>query len=180
MTQLWVAGAHLNLVFLLLTPRFHYINHFDAFADIISMYNSKVLNVDEGTDDIAGGIVAIWNDRLLEDEKQIVLQNNFYPTMLAFAERSWIGGGSEYYDGMGTMLPTDTSLSTFKEYVNFEQRMLWHKSNTLANEPFAYVKQTDIVWHITDAFPNDGDLTKVFPPEVELSSNGSYEYEVSV
>ena len=180
MTQLWSYRGTPQAGIPAIDSRFHYINHFDAFADIISMYNSKVLNADEGTDDIAGGIVAIWNDRLLEDEKQIVLQNNFYPTMLAFAERSWIGGGSEYYDGMGTMLPTDTSLSTFKEYVNFEQRMLWHKSNTLANEPFAYVKQTDIVWHITDAFPNDGDLTKVFPPEVKLSSNGSYEYEDKV
>lgn len=180
MTQLWSYRGTPQPGIPAIDSRFHYINHFDAFADIISMYNSKVLNADEGSNDIAGGIVAIWNDRLLEDEKQIVLQNNFYPTMLAFAERSWMGGGSEYYDDMGTMLPTDTSSVTFKEYVNFEQRMLWHKSNTLANEPFAYVKQTDILWHITDAFPNEGDLTKVFPPEVELSSNGSYEYDGKV
>ena len=180
MTQLWSYRGTPQPGIPAIDSRFHYINHFDAFADIISMYNSKVLNADEGSNDIAGGIVAIWNDRLLEDEKQIVLQNNFYPTMLAFAERSWMGGGSEYYDDMGTMLPTDTSSVTFKEYVNFEQRMLWHKSNTLANEPFAYVKQTDILWHITDAFPNEGDLTKIFPPEVELSSNGSYEYDGKV
>lgn len=176
MTQLWSYRGTAQAGIPAIDSRFHYINHFDAFADIISMYNSKVLNADEGSDDIAGGIVAIWNDRLLENEKQIVLQNNFYPTMLAFAERSWMGGGSEYYDDMGTMLPTDTSSLTFKEYADFEKRMLWHKSNTLANEPFAYVKQTDIQWHITDAFPNDGDLTKVFPPEEKLSSNGSYEY----
>ena len=176
MTQLWSYRGTPQPGIPAIDSRFHYINHYDPFADIIALYNSKILNVNEGSNDIAGGIVAIWNDRPLEDESQIVLQNNFYPAMLAFAERSWIGGGSEYYDELGTMLPTDTLSKTFKKFQNFENRMLWHKSNTFADEPFAYVKQTDIKWHITDAFPNQGDLTKVFPPEKELSLNGIYKY----
>ena len=177
MTQLWSYRGTPQPGIPAIDSRFHYINHFDPFADIIALYNSKILNVNEGSDDIAGGIVAIWNDRLLENDTQIVLQNNFYPTMLAFAERSWMGGGSEYYDKLGTMLPTDTLSKTFKEFQNFEERMLWHKSNTFADEPFAYVKQTDIEWHITDAFPNQGDLTKAFPPEEELNLNGIYKYK---
>ncbi|NLC50060.1 MAG: family 20 glycosylhydrolase, partial [Bacteroidales bacterium] len=154
MTQLWSYRGTPQPGIPAIDSRFHYINHFDTFADIVSLYNSKILNVDEGSDDIAGGIVAVWNDRLLENEEQIVLQNNFYPSMLAFAERSWLGGGSEYYDDKGTMLPTDTNDPIFKAFVNFEERMIWHKNNTLTNEPFAYVKQTDVKWHITDAFPN--------------------------
>ncbi len=154
MTQLWSYRGTPQPGIPAIDSRFHYINHFDTFADIISLYNSKILNVDEGSDDIAGGIVAVWNDRLLENEEQIVLQNNFYPSMLAFAERSWLGGGSEYYDDKGTMLPTDTNDPIFKAFVNFEERMIWHKNNTLTNEPFAYVKQTDVKWHITDAFPS--------------------------
>lgn len=177
MTQLWSYRGKPQPGIPAIDSRFHYINHFDTFADIISLYNSKVLNVDKGSNDIAGGIVAVWNDRLLEDETQIVLQNNFYPSMLAFAERSWLGGGSEYYDDKGTMLPTDTNDPIFKAFVDFEERMIWHKSNTLANEPFAYVKQTDVKWNITDAFPNNGDLTQVFPPEEGLSPNGSYTYK---
>ncbi len=177
MTQLWSYRGTPQPGIPAIDSRFHYINHFDAFADIVSLYNSKVLNVDEGSEDIAGGIVAIWNDRLLEDEKQIVLQNNFYPSMLAFAERSWLGGGSEYYDDNGTMLPTDTNDPVFKAFVDFEKRMIWHKNNTLTNEPFAYVKQTDVKWHITDAFPNDGNLSQVFPPEEALSPTNSYTYK---
>ncbi len=177
MTQLWSYRGAPQPGIPAIDSRFHYINHFDAFADIVSLYNSKVLNVDEGSDDIAGGIVAVWNDRLLEDEKQIVLQNNFYPSMLAFAERSWLGGGSEYYDDNGTMLPTDTNDPVFKAFVDFENRMIWHKKNTLTNEPFAYVKQTDVKWHITDAFPNDGNLSQVFPPEEALSTTDSYTYK---
>ena len=177
MTQLWSYRGTPQPGIPAIDSRFHYINHFDTFADIVSLYNSKILNVDEGSDDIAGGIVAVWNDRLLENEEQIVLQNNFYPSMLAFAERSWLGGGSEYYDDKGTMLPTDTNDPIFKAFVNFEERMIWHKNNTLTNEPFAYVKQTDVKWHITDAFPNDGNLSQVFPPEEALSPTDTYIYK---
>ena len=177
MTQLWSYRGVPQPGIPAIDSRFHYINHFDPFADIVSLYNSKVLNVDEGSDDIAGGIVAVWNDRLLEDETQIVLQNNFYPSMLAFAERSWLGGGSEYYDDNGTMLPTNTNDPVFKAFVDFENRMIWHKNNTFINEPFAYVKQTDVKWHITDAFPNNGNLSLVFPPEEALNTTNSYTYE---
>lgn len=176
MTQLWSYRGTPQPGIPAIDSRFHYINHFDTFADIVALYNSKILNVDHGSDDIAGGIVAIWNDRLLEDESQIVLQNNFYPSMLAFAERSWLGGGSEYFDDKGTMLPTDTNDQAFKAFVDFEERMIWHKNNTFANEPMAYVKQTDVKWHITDAFPNEGDLTQIFPPEEAISPNNTYIY----
>lgn len=46
--------------------------------------------------------------------------------------------------------------------------MLWHKEHTFKGYPFAYVKQTNVKWNITDAFPNGGDMDKVFPPEQEL------------
>ena len=177
MTQLWSYRGTPQPGIPAIDSRFHYINHFDTFADIVALYNSRVLNVDQGSNDIAGGIVAIWNDRLLEDESQIVLQNNFYPSMLAFAERSWMGGGSEYFDDKGTMLPTDTNNLIFKAFVDFEDRMIWHKNNTLANEPMAYVKQTNVKWHITDAFPNEGDLTQVFPPEEDLNPDDTYIYK---
>lgn len=177
MTQLWSYRGTPQVGIPAIDSRFHYINHFDTFADIVALYNSKVLNVDQGSDDIAGGIVAIWNDRLLEDESQIVLQNNFYPSMLAFAERSWMGGGSEYFDANGTMLPTDTNNIVFKEFADFEERMIWHKNNTLTNEPTAYVKQTNVKWHITDAFPNHGNLSEVFPPEEALSFANTYMYK---
>jgi hypothetical protein len=177
MTQLWSYRGTPQPGIPAIDSRFHYINHFDTFADIVALYNSKVLNVDEGSENIAGGIVAIWNDRLLENEEQIVLQNNFYPSMLAFAERSWLGRGSEYYDNRGTMLPTDTNDTVFKEFVDFEERMIWHKEHTLPNEPMAYVKQTNVKWQITDAFPNDGNLSQVFPPEEELNHNFTYIYK---
>ncbi len=178
MAQLWSYRGKAQPGIPAVDSRFHYINHFDAFADIIALYNSRILNSSQGSIDIAGGIIAIWNDRLLPNDEQIVLQNNFYPSMLAFAERSWRGGGSEYFDHNGTMLPSDENDSVFKEFADFESRMLWHKDNVFSDEPFAYVKQTDIKWRITDAFPNGGNLSMSFPPETELSESYQYNNEI--
>lgn len=52
--------------------------------------------------------------------------------------------------------------------------MLWHKEHTFKGYPFAYVKQTNVKWNITDAFPNGGDMDKVFPPEQELKDTYHY------
>lgn len=154
--------------------RFHYINHFDPFGDIVALYNSRIYNQVQGSDDIAGSILAIWNDRYLPTEKDIMLQNYFYPNMLAFAERTWRGGGSEYFDKNGVILPTDENDPVFIEFADFEQRLLWHKKYNFANEPFPYVKQTDVKWLITDQFPNEGDLEMSFPPEEEISDSYTY------
>jgi len=96
-TQLWSYRGKAQPGIPAIDSRFHYINHFDAFGDIVALYNSRVYNAKRGSGDLAGSILAVWNDRLLPDEKQILMQNHFYPNMLAFAERTWKGGGSEYF-----------------------------------------------------------------------------------
>ena len=173
-TQLWSYRGKAQPGIPAIDSRFHYINHFDTFGDIIALYNSRIYNTYQGSDDIAGSILAIWNDRLLPTEQDIMLQNYFYPNMLAFAERTWRGGGTEYFDNKGVILPTDQNDPVFIEFANFEDRMLWHKKVVFENEPFPYVKQTDVKWHITDPFPNNGDLAKSFPPETELSDSYTY------
>lgn len=174
MTHLWSYRGKAQPGIPAIDSRFHYLNHFDTFGDLIALYNSKIYNVEQGSDDIAGTILAIWNDRLVQPEQNTILENNFYPNMLAMAERAWCGGGTEYFDKNGTILPGENS-EEFKAFADFERRMLWHKAHTFQGYPFAYVKQTNVKWNITDAFPNGGNLTKVFPPEEELKE--SYRYE---
>lgn len=176
MTHLWSSFGKAQEGIPTIDSKYHYLNHYDIFADIVSLYNSKVYNHTEGSDDIAGAILAIWNDRIVTPEQNIVLENNLYSNMLALAERTWLGGGTEYYDVKGTNLDT-TSTPEFEAFVDFERRMLHQKSENFDGYPFAYVKQTNVKWHITDAFPNGGDLTKVFPPEQELSDSYSYDGE---
>jgi len=174
MTQLWSYRGKAQPGIPAIDCRFHYANHFDLFGDIVALYNSRICDKDSGDEDFSGSIVAFWNDRKLPDERNILLQNAFYPYMLALAERSWKGGGSEYFDGGGVILPPESS-RVFQEFADFERRMLRHKELTFAGEPFPYVRQTDVQWSVTDAFPNGGDLSRRFPPEEGLS--GSYTFE---
>ena len=173
MTQLWSYRGKAQAGIPAIDSRLHYINHFDAFADIIALYNSRILDTEQGNYDMAGSIIALWNDRYIMSEKDILLQNNFYPAMLALAERCWMGGGSEYFDKNGTVLPNRND-PVFKSFFDFEKRMLWHKKNNFSEYPFAYIKQTNVNWRITDPFPNKGDLLTSFPPEKELSDVYTY------
>lgn len=181
MTHLWSYRGKAQEGIPVIDSRFHYLNHFDTFGDIIGLYNSRIYNKEQGSDDMAGAIVAVWNDRLVAPERNIILENNFYPNVLALAERAWRGGGTEYFDKNGTILRSEEQ-PEFKAFADFEKRMLWHKEHTFKGYPFAYVKQTNVKWNITEAFPNEGDLTKVFPPEQELKDSYLYEgkeYKVS-
>ena len=173
MTHLWSYRGKAQPGIPAIDSKFHYLNHFDVFGDIVALYNSRIYDRAEGSEDIAGTILALWHDRLIDNEWNLVIENGLYPNMLAIAERAWRGGGTEYFDGLGTILPPEDT-EAFKEFADFEKRMLWHKEHTFKGYPFAYVKQTNVKWNITDAFPNGGDMDKVFPPEQELKDTYHY------
>ena len=174
MMQLWSYRGKAQKGIPAIDCRYHYANHFDTYADLVAMFNSRIYNQTEGSDDLAGCIVAFWNDRFIDNTPQLLAENNFYPYMLTLAERAWRGGGNCYFDGKGTLLWEDEpeQLAAFKE---FEDRLLWQKNTWLKEVPFPYVRQTQSEWKITDAFPNGGDLNKVFPPEEKEDS--VYQYE---
>lgn len=174
MVQLWSYRGKAQKGIPAIDCRYHYANHFDTYADLVAMFNSRIYNQPEGSDDLAGCIVAFWNDRFIDNTPQLLAENNFYPYMLTLAERAWRGGGNCYFDGKGTLLWEDEpeQLAAFKE---FEDRLLWQKNTWLKEVPFPYVRQTQSEWQITDAFPNGGDLNKVFPPEEKEDS--VYQYE---
>lgn len=170
MLQLWSYKAKQQEGIPAIDSKFHYLNHFDAFADIVGLYNSKIYGNNNSSNGIVGVIMAVWHDRYIDNEESIIIQNQFYPNMLAIAERSWAGGGREYFDVDGTNL-TPENLPAFAA---FERKMLWHKQHNFEGYPFAYVKQSDARWWITDAFPNDGDLTKSFPVETKIQKSYTY------
>lgn len=165
MTQMWsTAGSRIdgrpNI-----DCRYNYANHFDVFADVVGIYKSNIYYADKGNADIAGTISAYWNDRKTATQEDIVAQNNMYANVLASAERAWIGGGKAYIETGGTMLPNGGD--EYEEFADWERRFLFHKANCLSNEPIPYVKQTNVRWRITDAFPNEGNAAAVFAPEAQ-------------
>ena len=174
MMQMWSFRGAVTPGIPHIDSKFHYTNHFDTFADLVALYNSRVYDRPQGDADVVGAIIALWHDRLLASEENMLLENNFYPSMLALAERTWLGGGSQYFNGDGTMMWNEKT-ETYQAFADFEKRMLWHKEKHFQGYPFGYVKQTNVKWNITDAFPNGGDVAKVFPPEQGLKD--SYEYD---
>jgi len=168
MTQLWSYKGKAQSGIPAIDSKFHYLNHYDVFGDIVALYNSRIGNVSYGNNDVTGSILAVWNDRILNTEKDIIQQNSFYPAMLALAERAWLGGGSEYFDADGVVLNYDNK-SVFQQFVDFEDRLLYYKAKKFTGYPFPYVKQTNVKWNITEPFPNNGKLETMFPPEKKLA-----------
>lgn len=163
MTQMWSTSGRAVSGIPNIDCRYNYTNHFDVFADLVGIYKSNIYYQQQGTDDVAGTISCPWNDRKTPTQTDIIKQNNFYANVLASAERAWIGGGKQYIETGGTMLPN--SGDEYDEFADWERRFLFHKANSLKDEPIPYVRQTNVRWRISDAFPNGGDVTAVFPPE---------------
>ena len=178
LAQMWGTRGYLASGKANIDSRYNYTNHFDVFADLVGIYKSNIYYHEKGTPEVAGSISGCWNDRKVADEKAIMAQNNVWANVIATAERTWIGGGKQYIDNMtntpanlkadgghgGVMLPN--SGDEYEEFKSWETRFLFHKANSLKNEPIPYVMQTNVRWRISDAFPNGGSETAAFGPEV--------------
>lgn len=173
MTQMWSTSGRKVAGMPNIDCRYNYTNHFDVFADLVGIYKSNIYYQDRGDAEVAGTISAYWNDRKTPTQEDIIRQNNLYANVLASAERAWIGGGKQYIEVGGTTLPN--SGEEYDEFADWERRFLFHKANALKDEPIPYVKQTNVHWRITDAFPNGGDASAQLPPETE-GLKDSYTY----
>jgi hexosaminidase len=162
--QLWMEGAtkvskNKNIKYV--DSRHLYFNHMDPLESVITIFNRQICNLTEGNENALGGIVCVWNDRILATEEDVMKMNPVYPGMLTFAERSWQGGGSAGWTATIGQPETERAIA-FKE---FENRLLDQKKQYFKGLAFPYMKQADLVWDIYGPFDNGGDLSKVFAPE---------------
>jgi hypothetical protein len=173
MVHLWSFRGRLHDGIPAIDSRYHYTNHFDAFSDIVGLFHSNTGRVQQSNEQVAGAIIAPWNDRHVDSTEEILNQNIFYPSMLTLAERTWVGGGEHYVEERGVNIhpENEQEIELFKE---FENRMLHFKYTWFDGMPFPYVRQTHVKWHITDPFPNHGELSRVFPPEEEMQEKYIY------
>ena len=165
MTQMWSSNGKVINGLPNIDCRYNYTNHFDVFADLVGIYKSNIYYEQKGNANVAGTISAPWNDRKTATEEDIIKQNNFYANVIASAERAWIGGGEQYIEKGGTTLPN--SGKEYEEFADWERRFLFHKANSLKDEPIPYVKQTNVRWRITEPFPNSGNMNATFAPETD-------------
>ena len=174
MTQMWSTAGKAVAGIPNIDCRYNYTNHFDVFGDLAGIYRSNIYYAQQGSTEVAGEISCPWNDRKLASETDIIRQNNTWANTLASAERAWRGGGRQYIEQGGALLPSEGA--ELDEFRDWETRFLYHKRHALRDESIPYVRQTDVVWRITDPFPNGGNSTRKFPPETD-GLQDSYSYE---
>lgn len=143
-----------------LFSRIMYIGDYDPENTVVMLFNRK-FREDHGDSILLGTEICNWNDRRLAKEEDFVNMNSVYPTMLAFAERSWRGGG-ELRPRFSIGEDSSPAATAFTE---FEERLLVHKNRYFNKLRFDYVKQTHIKWNLYGPFPNNGQTDKIFWPE---------------
>jgi hexosaminidase len=159
--QLWQGNVQPPLSQPSIDSRHLYLNHLDPLEGVPSTFNHRVLNVDKGDSLRLGAILCNWPDRKVADERDAIIMNPVLPVMMAFAERTWRGGG--YYNyGADFGKPGDIRYQAFQ---NFEDRMIRLHDQTFVKNEFPYVAQSNVSWSLVGPFENEGDLNRSFAPE---------------
>jgi hexosaminidase len=162
--QLWQGNVQPPLSQPSIDSRHLYLNHLDPLEGVPSTFNHRVLNVDKGDSLRLGAILCNWPDRKVANERDAITMNPILPVMMAFAERTWRGGG--YYNyGADFGKPGDERYHDFK---NFEGRMIRLRQHSFVKNAFPYVAQTDISWSLIGPYENKGDLNRSFAPEQKI------------
>ena len=136
-----------------------YINHMDPLEAPVTIFFRQIGDKIKEDKNVKGGILCLWPDRRVANETDALKMNPVYPGMMAFAERTWRGGG---IPGWITNVKRG---SQQKEYSEFEQRLLDHKKQYFQKIPFPYQQQMTMHWDLFGPYKNGGDLSKSFAPE---------------
>lgn len=143
--------------------RFLYISDFDPLNSVVTIFNRQMGDKPRGDSSLWGAEFCLWADRRVAQESDLLNMNPVYPSMLAFAERSWRGGG---YPGVVFNIGAD-STERAKAFIQFEERLTDHKRKYFTQLPFHYIKQTHIKWSLFGPFDNNGDLRASYWPETK-------------
>ncbi|HSK14293.1 MAG TPA: family 20 glycosylhydrolase [Phnomibacter sp.] len=152
--QLWMDdNAHLSEENKIrsIDSRHLYINHMDPLESVVTLFNRQLCDKDNGDAFALGATLCLWHDRAVASEKDLMMMNPVYPGLLAFAERSWRGGGKKGW----VANIDDGDVTAFND---FEARLLDHKKLSFKEYPFPYVKQSDMQWDLFGPFdlkPNE-------------------------
>lgn len=158
-SQLWESRRPDNTYSRYIDSRSLYLNHMDPLESVVSIFERRICDTPNGDATMLGGEICLWNDRRVANENDLLRMNPVYPAMLAFAERSWRGGG---FPGMVVYIGDSARARTFRE---FENRLIDQKKKYFQHLPFPYVRQSNLHWKMFGPFENKGDLKKTFWPE---------------
>ncbi len=159
--QLWMedtgpklSESHIQYI----DSRHLYLNHMDPLEAVVTIFNREIGGKKEGDSLLLGGTLCTWNDRRVETPEDILRMNPVYPGIIAFAERTWGGGGTPGWISN----ESDGDIHDFKA---FEKRMLNQKEKYFKRMPFPYQQTMQMHWNLYGPYDNGGDMKKKFEPE---------------
>ena len=128
-----------------------YLNHMDPLEAVTTIFNRQLANRNSGDNNALGAIICTWHDRAAATQEDVLKMNPVYPAMLAFAERSWRGGGQPGW--IANINDGDE-----KAFAEFESRLLNHQQQIFTSSDsrgikysFPYQAQSSIHWKLYDA-----------------------------
>lgn len=136
-----------------------YLNHIDPLEAPVTIFFRQIGDKTKGDKNLLGATLCLWPDRRVADKENILRMNPVYPGMIAFAERTWRGGGDSGW------IANVKNEKQEKEFDEFEQRLLDHKEEYFKHIPFPYHRQGMMHWNLFGPYQNNGDLSKSFAPE---------------
>lgn len=134
----WIDSRHL------------YLNHMDPLESVVIIFNRKIGNKPKGDSLLLGGTICLWNDRAAASESDLLRMNPVIPSMLAFAERTWRGGGQAGW--IANINDGDKN-----DFFRFEEYLLKHRKIYYSKMPFPYVKQQNHEWLLYGPYTNAGE-----------------------
>lgn len=137
--QLWMREGPLDPSVQYIDSRHSYLNHMDPLEGVVTLFQRKIGGKDSADKSLLGGTICVWHDRNLLKEEDILRMNPVYPGMLAFAERSWRGGG---------ISPWTAFIKDSIAFAAFEQRLMDHRTLFFNDKIFPYLQQHDLSWKI--------------------------------
>ncbi|WP_193372314.1 family 20 glycosylhydrolase [Pedobacter arcticus] len=162
--QLWMDDAGLTAgktKIQYIDSRHLYLNHMDPLESVVTIFNRQLADVDSGNKEALGATLCLWPDRAVAQEEDVIKMNGVYPAMLAFAERTWVGGGYAGWVANANLKGEEA----FEAFEGFENRLMDHKKLYFKKLSFPYFKQSDITWKLFGPYINKGNLAVKFEPE---------------
>jgi hypothetical protein len=169
-TQLWSSNGSPRAGHRYIDSRLNYLNHLDPLAGIPQLYFDRLGGGINGDSLFLGGILCCWNDNNVSDPADILRQNPVYPGLLTYSETMWKGIGSDPGENCLAKFPSPGD-TFYRNFIDFEERMIAHRDLYFKGKPFPYVRQSDAVWNLIGPFDNGGDVDRVFPVEEVIKEN---------
>ncbi|MFD1613562.1 family 20 glycosylhydrolase [Gelatiniphilus marinus] len=149
--------------------RSNYINHLDPFAGMARLFFQQPTRQPKGDALALGGVLAAWPDNNINHERDVLVQNPIYPSMVFYADAIWNGRAKDYPEYWAKLPAKDTQ--EFKDFQAFEDKVIAHRDLFFKGKEFQYIRQTDKHWKLLGVLNHNGNVEKSFPVEKEIKES---------